>query len=268
MTDRMQTDENQAAPREQGLSFPIIDQPLSQGLRRRFDARHEPPQNVSAAERVFTITLGSVLAAYGLSRRSWTGTAIAGLGAFLVYRGVTGYSRVYRRMGIERPDAPIEIIQSATIHRPRQEVYAFWRNLENLPRFMPHLRTVQQQSETRSRWIANVPASRRTVQWESEIVDDRPNELIRWHALPGGSLMHSGEVRFLPAPGDRGTEVHVRMRYEPPIGVALGVLLYPFGKEIVAEELRRLKRLLEAGEIPKNDSPSGNPRRQHNGGVS
>ena len=261
MTDRMQVYENQSTRRASELSFSTPDKPLPQRLQRKL-ARRARPRNINMAERVFTIAIGSVLAAYGITRRSRTGTAIAGLGALLMYRGVTGYSRIYHRVGIERPDAPLEITQSTTINRPRQAVYAYWRNLENLPRFMPHLRAVQQKSETRSYWIANVPASGRTVQWESEIVDDRPNELIRWRTLPGGSLTHSGDVRFVQAPGDRGTEVHVHVRYEPPIGVALGALMYPFSKEMVAEELRRLKRLLEAGEIPSNDGPSGRPRRR------
>jgi uncharacterized membrane protein len=262
MTDRMQTYENQATSRESGIVFPTIDKPLSTRLQRRYAARRERQQNVGDTERVVSIALGSMLAVYGLTRRSWTGGLLAGLGAFIAYRGATGYSSVYHRIGIERPGAPIEIAQSITINRSRHEVYAYWRNLENLPRFMPYLRAVQQRSERRSHWIANVPVSGRTVQWESEIVDDIPNELIRWYALPGGSLSHSGEVRFMQAPGDRGTEVHVRMRYEPPAGIALGALLYPFGKEVVAEELRRLKRLLEAGEIPNNDGPSGKlPRR-------
>jgi uncharacterized membrane protein len=206
-----------------------------------------------------------VLALYGLKRRSWTGTVLAGLGALLAYRGVVGYSRVYRRIGIERPDEPIDIARTVTVNRSPQEVYAFWRELRNLPRFMPHVRAVIEQGPTLSHWIANVPMAGRTVEWDSEIIEDRPGELIRWKTLPGGSLTHDGVVRFTHAPGGRGTEVHLHMRYEPPIGAAIGALLYPFNKEIVAEELRRLKRLLEAGEIASNDGPSGKPRRHSNG---
>jgi uncharacterized membrane protein len=154
-----------------------------------------------------------------------------------------------------------------TIGRPREEVYSFWRALENLPLFMPYIRSVEPISKTRSHWVASFPASQRTFEWDSEITEDRPNELIRWRTSPNASLQHSGEVRFVQAPGGRGTEVHVHVWYEPPLGTALGALAYPIGKEVTAEELRRLKRILEAGEIPRNDSPSGADRRR-NGGMS
>lgn len=215
-------------------------------------------RNIGDTERMVSVAGGALLALLGLTRRSWTGMALAGAGGLLAYRGATGHSYVYQRIGVERPDAPVEITQAVTINRRPEEAYAFWRNLENLPRFMRHLRSVEQQSETRSHWVAQAAMTNQMLEWDAEIVEDRPNELIRWRSLPDGAIQHSGEVRFAPAPGGRGTEVHVHMEYRPRMGVALAALMYPFSKQMLKEEIRRLKHVLEAGEIPTTEGqPSG-----------
>lgn len=220
--------------------------------------RRERPPNIGTLERAMSILGGTLLAMRGLRSRSAVGVPLAVLGGVLAYRGATGYSRVYRRMGISRPNGPLEIVQSLTIYRPPADVYAYWRKLENLPRFMRHIRSVEEQSATRSHWTAQGLGVGKTLEWDSEIIEDVPNERIRWRSLPDGGVMHSGEVRFVRAPGDRGTEVHVDMEYRPPVGLALAALLYPFNRQMVKEDMRRLKWLLEAGEIPTTDGqPSG-----------
>lgn len=225
--------------------------------------RAERPQNIGAVERAVSVAGGGLLALYGLRRRSLTGAALAGVGALLAYRGTTGHSYVYQRIGVERPGAPVEIVQAVTVNRKPDEVYAFWRKLENLPKFMRHLRSVEQRSNTRSHWVAQSAAAGRTLEWDSEIIEDKPNELIRWRAVPNGGIQHSGEVRFKPAPGGRGTEVHVHMEYRPPMGVALATLMYPFSRQMLKEEIRRLKQVLEAGEIPTTEGqPSGRVRKR------
>lgn len=224
-----------------------------------------PPEaavNISAVERAVSVAGGALLALSGLSRRSWTGTSLAGLGAFLIYRGARGHSYVYERMGIHRANAPIEVEQALTINRPPEDVYGFWRQLENLPRFMRHLQSVKQTSPTRSHWTAQTALTGRALEWDSEITEDKPSELIRWRSLPDGSIRHSGEVRFKRAPGGRGTEVHVHMEYRPRVGVALGAAMYPFTRQTLKEEIRRLKQVMEAGEIPTTEGqPSGRGRK-------
>jgi uncharacterized membrane protein len=268
MMHRTQRTENKPATTPQTQLVPAyVDKPFSERTRRRFFQRHaEPPRNIDDVERILSFALGSAMAVYGVTRRSWTGALIATAGAALMYRGATGRSRMYRRVGIERPNGPISISRTITIDRPREEVYSFWRTLENLPRFMPYLRSVQTIDKTRSHWTAVLPTTKKTVEWDSEIVEDRPSELIRWRTLSGARIKHNGEVRFVIAPGGRGTEVHVHMQYQPPIGAVLGALIYPIGKEVTAEELRRLKRLLESGEIPRNRGVSR--ERAHDGGAS
>lgn len=222
------------------------------------------PRNISDNERIVSMVAGGVLALYGMTRRSWSGVAVAAAGAALVFRGATGHSYVYERIGIDRSDSPAEVTQSVTIQRKPEEVYAFWRKLENLPQFMRHVDSVQQMTSTRSHWVARATKKGMKVEWDSEIVEDRPNELIRWRAMPNGGLQHSGEVRFEPAPGGRGTEVHVYMEYRPPVGVALTAMLYPFSRQMLKEEIRRLKQVLEAGEVPTTEGqPSGRGRDVH-----
>ena len=148
-------------------------------------------------------------------------------------------------------NAGIHVRRSITIGRPREEVYSFWHDFENLPRFMKHLESVTVQGNGRSHWKAKAPAGS-SVEWDAEVTADQPNELIAWHSLANADVSNSGMVRFANAPGDRGTEVHVDLRYDPP-GGALGALFAKlFGEEPggqIADDLRRLKQVLEIGEV-------------------
>jgi len=149
----------------------------------------------------------------------------------------------------------VSVRKATTIRLPQEEVYDFWRDLENLPRFMVHLESVQQLDETRSQWRAKGPGGR-PVEWEAELVEERPAELIAWRSLPGASVQHSGRVRFSPAPGGRGTEVVVELTYSPP-GGGFGALAAKLSGEEpatqLADDLRRLKQVLEAGEVARSD---------------
>ena len=109
----------------------------------------------------------------------------------------------------------VRVSKSVTIKRPPKAVYDFWRQLENLPRFMHHLQEVRSTGNGRSHWIAKAPAGQQ-VEWDAEIVDERPDELIVWRALPGSDIQHEGSVHFRPAPGDRGTEVEVALQVRRP----------------------------------------------------
>ncbi|QEH38810.1 Polyketide cyclase / dehydrase and lipid transport [Aquisphaera giovannonii] len=146
--------------------------------------------------------------------------------------------------------AASEVIKSVTINRPAEELYRFWRDFRNLPRIMSHLESVEVEGETRSRWTAKAPAGM-TVQWDAEITKDVPNQLIGWESV-GGRVDTRGSVRFAPAPGGRGTEVHVRMWVDPP-GGALGLwFAWLFGEspdQQVSDDLRHFKQVMETGEV-------------------
>jgi uncharacterized membrane protein len=141
--------------------------------------------------------------------------------------------------------------RSVTIKRNRDEVYRFWRDLDRLPTFMMHLESVRQQDGRRSHWVATAPAGRH-VEWDAEIVEDRPGELIQWRSLEGSEVSNGGAVRFADAPGDRGTEVHVDLHYDPPGGRLGATIAKIFGEEPeqqLRDDLRRFKQVMEAGEV-------------------
>lgn len=150
----------------------------------------------------------------------------------------------------------IHVKQAVTIKRPRSEVYGFWHNFENLPRFMAHLESVEVIDERRSHWKAKAPAGS-AVEWDAEIVEDRPNELIVWRSLPDAGVPNSGSVQFRDAPGNRGTEVLVELRYQPPGGKLSALIAKLFGEEPgqqVKGDLRRFKQVMEVGEIVHSDA--------------
>ena len=150
-----------------------------------------------------------------------------------------------------RVSRDIHVRKTYTINRQPDAVYGFWRKLENLPQFMKHLESVELISERRSRWRAKGPAGFK-VEWEADVIDDRPNERIAWRSLEGSTVPNHGSVRFDPAPGSRGTELRVELFYEVPGGRAAQLVGKLFGEEPqqqIDEDLRRLKQILETGEI-------------------
>jgi uncharacterized membrane protein len=147
-----------------------------------------------------------------------------------------------------------------TVRSPREEVYRFWRDLTNLPRFMIHLESVQVTDERYSYWIARGPG-RRTVEWDAEIVEDRPGEIIAWRSGETARVRNSGVVRFADAPGGRGAEVRVELRYDPPggmAGAAFARLMGEHPEQQVRDDLRRFKQVMEIGEVTRSEgSPEG-----------
>jgi uncharacterized membrane protein len=150
----------------------------------------------------------------------------------------------------------MDVRKAITVNRPLEETYRFWRDFQNLPRFMRHLESVQVTGDGHSHWRAKAPAGK-TVEWDAVIVDDQPNRRIAWRSLPGADVENAGDVRFEPAPGGRGTEVHVELRYDPPAG-ALGALVAKlFGEEPaqqVQDDLRRFKQVLETGMVAESEA--------------
>ncbi len=145
----------------------------------------------------------------------------------------------------------IKVQQQVTIAKTPEELYRFWRNFENLPRFMDHLESVAVVDERRSHWVAKGPAGTR-IEWDAEIHNEIPNELIAWRSLPGAEVDHAGSVHFEPSTAG-GTEVRVVLRYDPPGGRAGAAVARLFGEEPsqqVAEDLRRFKQVMEAADLP------------------
>jgi uncharacterized membrane protein len=150
----------------------------------------------------------------------------------------------------------VRVRRSIIINRPQEEVYQFWHDFSNLAKFMEHLESVQITGDRRSHWKAKGPGGK-TIEWDAEIVDDRPNTLIVWRSLEGADVNNSGSVRFERAPGGRGTLVRVDFEYEPPGGIIGAYIAKLFGKEPgqeVDHDLRSLKQILEVGEVVQSDA--------------
>ena len=155
----------------------------------------------------------------------------------------------------------LELTAAITVARSPQDVYDYWRGLERLPTFMHHLQSVEWVGEGRTRWTADAPI-KKSVSWEAELVEDRPGEVIAWRSLPGADVDNSGSVRFKPAPGDRGTEVRVHLRYAMPGGKAGQLVARLAGEEPhqqVEDDLRRFKQVMETGEVLRSEGSLGGP---------
>jgi uncharacterized membrane protein len=217
--------------------------------------------NVGDTERWLSGVGGTVLALFGLSRGDLVGLGLAIGGGLLAYRGVTGHCPCYQALGLSTapPHGPatsvaagrgVKVEKSVTINAPREQLYRFWRNLENLPRIMSHLVSVTEQGDT-SHWVAKGPLNM-PVEWDAQIVNEKPNELIAWQSLRGSVVDNAGSVHFSDAPGRRGTEVRVVLKYDPPAGKVGGFIAKLFRRapeQEIEDELRRFKQLVETGEI-------------------
>ncbi|HEY3593734.1 MAG TPA: SRPBCC family protein [Polyangiaceae bacterium] len=154
-----------------------------------------------------------------------------------------------------REENAIDVQRAITVNRPKDDVYRFWRDLANLPSFMAHLESVRVEG-SHSHWRAKGPAGT-SIEWDAEIEADRPGEIIAWRSRPGASVPNRGSVKFLAAPGGRGTEVCVELRYDPPAGKVGAALAKLFGEEPsqqIAGDLRRFKQVMETGEVLHSDA--------------
>jgi uncharacterized membrane protein len=153
-------------------------------------------------------------------------------------------------------------LRAALVNRPRQELYAFWRDIQNLPAFMENLKSVEVLESGRSRWIIAGPAGK-DVELVSEITEDRPGERIAWRASEGSDIDHDGWVEFRDNAFGRGTEVRLFISYDPPAGVVGKVVAKVLQREPRVQarrELRRFKQLMETGEISTSKAPDAAPR--------
>lgn len=228
--------------------------------------------NVGKTERVISGLAAAAIAVVGL-RRKRLRPILLPLAGTLLSRAVTGRSAVNRAIGRNsarqgrvspvasvRRGEGIKVEKSVTVDRPVQEVYRFWRNFENLPRFMEHLESVTVIDETRSHWIAKAPAGSK-VEWDAVIHNEIENQLIAWRSLPGSDVNNAGSVHFTPVGDGNRTEVRVVLSYDPPagkLGAAVAKLLGEEPSKQVEGDLRRFKQVMEGAEVPGNSRhPAG-----------
>ena len=223
-------------------------------------ARATRGRNISDLERWVSMGAGAVMTAYGLGRRRTSGFALAGLGALLFRRGMTAHCDVYQALGMSTASgddtrralggpAGVIVEENVTINRPISELYRFWRNLENLPRFMSHLESVERITDTLSRWRAKGPAGT-TVEWNAEIINEVPDQVIGWRSIENSDVVSAGSVNFDDV-GQGRTRVRVRLQYSPPggkLGDAVARLMGSDAGTEIRQDLERFKQLLESNQ--------------------
>ena len=185
-----------------------------------------------------------------------------GMGASLGDGNQGGQQQGQEQMAVGEEEKGIHIVKAVTINRSAEELYTFWRNFENLPRFMSHVQSVQVTDDRHSHWKVNAPAGT-SVEWDAEITDDQPNARIAWQSLPGALTPNAGSVRFEGATGGRGTRVIVELQYDPPlgkIGATVAKLLGEEPEKQVYDELRSFKQVMEIGEVTRSDGSPWGPQ--------
>ena len=234
--------------------------------------RRDPGPNVVGPEKWISIIGGGVLATYGMKRGGLRGVAASLIGANLIARGVTGHSpgkRAILPSGTEKAIAKQEgwtfaapVSRAVSINKPPEEVYAFFRDFNNLPSFMTDIARIDVIDDKRSHWVVKAPAGR-TVEWDSTVTEEDVGERFAYQSEEGGDINNKGVLEFRPGAGGKGTALHVTLVFEPPFGVAGRAIAALFMKDPaiqLRENLVRLKMLLETGEIATSKAPDASPR--------
>jgi uncharacterized membrane protein len=227
----------------------------------RFMELDRPRPGLKDLERWGSATTAAALFALGISRRSVPGVFLMAAALPLAYRSVAGRwpldgvmpSRATDTRAALSGHRGIHARESVRIEKPVTEVYRFFRRFENLPQFMINLERVTELPDGRSHWVAQGPGGTR-VEWYAEIINEIENHVIGWRSLPDSDVVTAGSVMFAPVRGGSGTQLSVHLQYAPPGGRAGALIATLAGKEpsqTIREDLRRLKQLLEAGEIPR-----------------
>lgn len=212
-------------------------------------------EEMDQTEKIVCLASGALLSLWGLKKFNLLGLLTAAAGGALIYRGATG-AWPGSGMDTSGTTGEIDLHSRLTIDKPRAELYAYWRNLENLPNFMSHIKQVREIDNKRSHWTAEIPGGVGTIEWDAEIIQEDPDRVIAWQSLPDAEIDNSGEVRFEEAPGG-GTIVDTTISYRPPageIGEMAAQYLNPAFEKVVKKDLKEFKKYMERGGAPKTKS--------------
>ena len=221
--------------------------------------------NVGQGERIGSAAVGAWLLSSGLNnmfKNPIKGLVNTALGGYLLYRGVSGHCALYSSMGKTKGvshTSAINIRTGLIVNKPKDEVYAFWRKLENLPLFMKHLASVTEIDAKHSHWEAMVPGNIGKVKWNAEIVKEEPGALIGWQSIPNSMINNAGKVTFHDALGGQGTELEVVISYHPPageIGASLAKVLTPVFEKMIRQDVMNFKDYIETKHNSGNNSGS------------
>jgi uncharacterized membrane protein len=175
---------------------------------------------------------------------------------------VAGVTALDIASSLQLTNAPIRTLTSVAVNRSPEDCYRFWRDFNNLSRFMTNVESVRATGERTSHWSIRTPAGL-TAESDAELTEDTPNERIAWRSLPGSDVQTTGTVSFEPGPAGRGAIIRIDMEYTPPAGRAGALVVKLFGADPGQQsnsDLRRFKQLMEAGEIATIEGQPSGPR--------
>lgn len=210
--------------------------------------------NVGNNERIISAATGAFILSSGLSdlfKHPISGLVKTALGGLLLYRGASGHCPVYSSMGKTRGVSntqAINIRTSLIVNKSKDEVYNFWRKLENLPLFMKHLASVTEIDSKHSHWEATIPGNIGKVKWNAEIVKEEQGSMIGWQSIPNSMINNAGKVVFHDAQNGEGTELEVVISYHPPageLGAGVAKLLNPVFEKIIRQDIMNFKEYIE-----------------------
>lgn len=212
-------------------------------------------QNIDRGERAISLASGSYLLYKGLknlAKHPFLALQGAATGCFLIYRGATGVCPIYQILGKDTTDPEaINISTTITVNAPREKVYEFWRNLSNLPKFMTHLKSIEERGKY-SHWIANPPGNLIELSWNAEITREKDGEYLGWQSMKGSKIDNAGKVEFSDTLNETGTVINVEINYFPPAGSVGRSIISLFNggfEKMIREDLNNFKQYAEEADF-------------------
>jgi uncharacterized membrane protein len=233
--------------------------------------------NVSSNERLLSTALGAFILSSGLNsllKHPLNGLVKTALGGYLLYRGASGNCALYSSLGKTKNTSStpaVNIRTSMIVNKAKDEVYAFWRKLENLPLFMKHLATVTEIDTKHSHWEAIIPGNIGKIKWNAEIVKEEEGKMIGWQSIANSTINNAGKVVFSEALGGQGTELEVVISYHPPageLGAGLAKALNPVFERIIRQDVMNFKEYIETRHNATGASADGTSPNYNNGSES
>lgn len=224
--------------------------------------------NVGQGERIASAAIGAWMLSSSLNnltKHPINSLVKLAIGGVLLYRGVSGHCPIYSSMGKTKGVANtpnINIRTSLIVNKPKDEVYAFWRKLENLPLFMKHLASVTEIDSKHSHWEAVIPGNIGRIKWNAEIVKEEEGYLIGWQSIPNSMINNAGKITFHDAAGGQGTELEVVISYHPPageIGSGLAKALNPVFEKLIRKDVMNFKEYIETKYKGATENVNQNP---------
>ena len=213
-------------------------------------------ENIDQGERIISVLAGSWLvykSLKNLGKHPFLSLQGAAAGGLMLYRGATGVCPVYKQLNKDTTDPEaINITENIVVNAPKDKVYAFWRDLSNLPKFMNHLKSVEEINNNTSAWTANTPGGLIDLKWNAEITREDEGEYLGWQSVEGSMIDNAGKVEFKETLSGTGTEIHVEIDYFPPAGsVGRGItsLFNGVFEKMIREDIQNFKAYAEAADF-------------------